>query len=332
MDIPILFFTIECRRVLKRGLNDANVDMTNMRIVLMGPPCVGKTAFKSLLFNWPAPKAHDSTALATRPIRAIERVAELKEGKIWITITGFELLKMLTDAIRAFDDESEFPKDPIDGILLPKSVASTQPTTGAVPRKMVIEEPDLSSNFHMSPVIIPPHNSILPGEEDPQIVPENSAVVFHASTGIPPCEETDILSNISSITDDPDPESDKLSQSTSSVTNTQMKPSQKRSRFKPQPDADYSKDVLRLLAERNKSDDLHKSTWIHILDSGGQPQFADISCAFLRGNTINIICTKLTESLSDKPQFCYSINGKLLNQPSELQMTNIELINILCDQ
>ena len=49
----------------------------------MGPPSVGKTAFKSLLFNWSAPKIHSSTALATRPIRALERVAGHNEGKIW---------------------------------------------------------------------------------------------------------------------------------------------------------------------------------------------------------------------------------------------------------
>ena len=45
----------------------------------MGPPCVGKTSFKSLLFNWPASRGHHSTALATRPVRAIERVAKKRK-------------------------------------------------------------------------------------------------------------------------------------------------------------------------------------------------------------------------------------------------------------
>ena len=88
----------------------------------------------------------------------------------------------------------------------------------------------------------------------------------------------------------------------------------------------YSNEILNVLAERNISEDLHKATWINILDSGGQPQFADVSEAFIRGNTINIICTNLTEKSSDKPQFFYSLSGKLLNQPSELQMTNMHLI------
>ena len=88
----------------------------------------------------------------------------------------------------------------------------------------------------------------------------------------------------------------------------------------------YSKEMMDILEERSTSEGLHEATWINILDSGGQPQFADVSRAFIRGNTMNIICTKLTESLSDKPEFSYSLNGKLLNLPSELQMTNLQLI------
>ena len=88
----------------------------------------------------------------------------------------------------------------------------------------------------------------------------------------------------------------------------------------------YTDEMVDVLVERGISENLHKATWINILDSGGQPQFADVSRAFIRGNTINIICTNLKQNLSDKPKFFYSQNGKLLNQPSELQMTNIQLI------
>ena len=74
------------------------------------------------------------------------------------------------------------------------------------------------------------------------------------------------------------------------------------------------------------SDDLIRSTWIHVTDSGGQPQFSDISRAFVRGNSVNVIAFKLTESLNKKPKFIYSIDGKALCQPSDLQMNNLELI------
>ena len=63
-----------------------------------------------------------------------------------------------------------------------------------------------------------------------------------------------------------------------------------------------------------------------MLDSGGQPQFADVSRAFVRGNTVTVIIHKLTDSLSSMPIFQYSIDGKPLTQPKELRMTNLQLI------
>ena len=88
----------------------------------------------------------------------------------------------------------------------------------------------------------------------------------------------------------------------------------------------FPEEVLQSLAEGNTSSSLHESTWINVLDSGGQPQFADISRAFIHDNVINIIVLKLTQRLDEKPTFVYSINGKVLTQPAVLQMTYIQLI------
>ena len=88
----------------------------------------------------------------------------------------------------------------------------------------------------------------------------------------------------------------------------------------------FPKEVLQSLAQGKTSGALHESTWINVLDSGGQPQFADISRAFIHDNVINIIVLKLTQHLNDKPTFVYSINGKVLTQPAVLQMTYIQLI------
>ena len=88
----------------------------------------------------------------------------------------------------------------------------------------------------------------------------------------------------------------------------------------------FPKEVLQSLAQGKTSGALHESTWINVLDSGGQPQFADISRVFIHGNVINIIVLKLTQRLDEKPTFAYSINGKELSQPAVLQMTYIQLI------
>ena len=88
----------------------------------------------------------------------------------------------------------------------------------------------------------------------------------------------------------------------------------------------FPKEVLQSMAQGKTSGALYESTWINVLDSGGQPQFADISRVFIHGNVINIIVLKLTQCLDDKPTFAYSINGKELTQPAVLQMTYIQLI------
>ena len=260
----ILSSFVESVSLFKRGLREGYVYITSLKLVLLGPPCVGKTAFKNLLFNWPAPKNHHSTAISTRPVRAIERVADQKEGKIWLQITEVELFKMLSDAIQ--------------------DLAATEGSAAiSLKRKSSEASANSSASTHE------PKNIST-------VTPVTMPSPLNASTTLLPYSSPDVVEE-----DVPQP--------------------------KPQLDSTYySKDILGLLAKRKKSEELHRSTWIHVLDSGGQPQFADISRFFLHGNAIHVILTKLTESLYDKPQFCYSVNGKLLNQPSELQMTNLELI------
>ena len=216
-----------------------------MKLVIMGPPCVGKTAFKSLLFNWPPPKSHHSTAIAALPIRAIERVAEQNEGKIWEMITGSELLKMLSDAMHAFDDPANVANYPSK---------KEEPSVCDDTCKTSLENVEQSAAVAISKV------GTLETTQ-PESMPSSSA----SATAI------------DNITEEVIP----------------------KSKIIPNIDA-CSKEILDILARRKKSEQLHKATWIHLLDSGGQPQFADISRAFLRGNVVNIIVTKLTEGLSDK--------------------------------
>ena len=68
---------------------------------MIGPPAVGKTSFKHLLFNWKPPDHHHSTAIADRPIRAVERVATLDGSKNWEMVTTEDLMQMLAEDIQA---------------------------------------------------------------------------------------------------------------------------------------------------------------------------------------------------------------------------------------
>ena len=283
----------------------------------MGPPCVGKTALKSLLFNWPAPKGHNSTALATRPIRATERVVGRNEEKIWERITSHDLYKMLSDAIHALetksDDEGSLPlKKTVD-----KSMPSKSTKTSSVSTSKSLEEEnvvDVSAAVSGNSI-----NDVLPDFVSENDIPKSEVDVSSesSSTAIEEVDCPNASLNFShhdgsaSVTSDEEP----------------LSASQEEIYFEPNVSDDaHSKEIIDLLAKRKKTEQLHKATWIYVIDSGGQPQFADISRAFLHGNTVYLICTKLTERLSDKPKFVYSINEKVLNQPKELQMTNLQLI------
>ena len=332
-----IFYT-ELKQLFKKGLHKGNVYLSNMRLVLMGPPCVGKTSFKSLLFNWPAPKIHNSTALSTRPIRAVERVAKRNEGIIWERVTGRDLLKMLSDAIRALEQQSDDVNNPTLGNgrnYTNFSLQSTSLVTANLSKEIEAVEESSSSSLvkesyvtsvettEVNPNLIrltdmPPPSILLSLNVDLKSSEETTTIfsVAHAHKVIS-SEETTASSTVAHAMVNTESLLDEI---TSSPTTQSQQ-----SVLFTDPDS-YSNKMVNVLAEREISEDLHKATWINILDSGGQPQFADVSRAFIRGNTINIICTNLAENFSDKPQFYYSIDGKLLNQPSELQMTNIQLI------
>ena len=254
----LTFSYTESAQSFARALREGSVIIEIIKLVLMGPPAVGKTSFLHLLFNWPAPKYHNSTAIASRPIRAIHRVVGEKHGSIWERMEGVVLLRRVMEALPNFFDSEEVVNE------------STPYTTSSVNK---------CSN-----------------------VPTSFREVQHK-------DQKDITFD--------EPMSTKIA---SGATNLDPKSII---------DSDalyYSDKILDVLAKRNTSKKLHASTWIHVLDSGGQPQFADVSRAFLRGNCLNVIVTKLNEFLIDKPNFLYSIDGQVVHQPSLLQMTNLQLI------
>ena len=238
--------------LLLRAMTDGYVSLDCKKLVLMGPPNVGKTAFEALLFNWPAPKHHHSTAIASRPVRAIERITDIADGKVWDVVDSKEILKMLSDAISDVTKEDQAT-----------GVSSSDGSTL--------------------------HHSI---SKSPSLEGESSVTGPVDSTGPDDDETMNHKPNIDII------------------------------------EQEHTKEILKQLEKKNrrKSRELHKATWVHVLDSGGQPQFADVSRAFLRGNAVNVILVKLTEKLSDKPSFVYSLDGIGINAPSELQMTNLQLI------
>ena len=242
VDVSILIFNfllysitgLSSQEILTQNLQEGYVLLMIIKLILMGPPGVGKTSLKSLLFNWEPVLQYHSTGIASRPVQAVERMIEHNKGSIWEKISAEKLLSMLAGAMNKLTTKSPFISE--DG------------------------------NHNTSS-----HNSLV----------EDS------------------------------------SSSTQATTTVQVQPDP----------LFYSEKILKEIDKGKTSGELYQSKWIYLLDSGGQPHFADVSRAFIRSNTVYYIAIKLTEKLLDKPPFLYSLEGKLLSNPNtDLCMTNLQLI------
>ena len=299
---------------------------------MAGPPAVGKTSFKHLLFNWDPPHHHHSTAIADRPVIAVERVATLDGAKSWKMINTKELMEMLaedihiqarlnTTVIPTFESNKKKNQETSSTAADNTSITeafSSQTTQSEVARESKNQESPSSiaeksrlSDIHSQYAQIP----FSPETNEDQKVKDKKATDNEQQ---PSGTKTDsvVVMNDSSNQQQLD-----ISESLNIGGNDiaiHIAPKKKSI-------LELSKDIFSAM-RGTRSRQLSASTWIYVLDSGGQPQFADISRAFVRRNTVIAIVHKLTDRLSSKPIFQYSIDGKPLTQPKELRMTNLQLI------
>ena len=235
----------EC--ILTKALKESVIEITIIKVLLVGAPAVGKTSFLHFLLNWDPPKQYTSTGIVGSPVRAIERVsraAGYQNGKVWYNVDRQHLNAMISEA-------------------MPNLIKSKEHSN------------KMSCNSESEIASLPSEFNILVTSEGSE---SNANSVL--------CLKSDLEPDISII----------------------------------------PKDFMDSIDTQNTSDELYTATWIHALDSGGQPQFVDVCRAFVRYNCVNIIVMKLTESLDDTPSFHYAIDGTVLSEPCSLQMTNIQII------
>ena len=67
-----------------------------------------------------------------------------------------------------------------------------------------------------------------------------------------------------------------------------------------------------------------KNTFVHLIDSGGQPSFISLVPAFVKRCTVNIVASKLNHRMSDKLQYEYVKDDKHLRQPTQLEQSQLE--------
>ena len=88
--------------------------------------------------------------------------------------------------------------------------------------------------------------------------------------------------------------------------------------------------VNKLVLNPELSNDSKKvKTFVHLIDSGGQPSFISLVPAFVRGSTVNIVASKLNHSINDKLQYEYVKDDQHLRQPTKLDKSQLEGIEEL---
>ena len=90
--------------------------------------------------------------------------------------------------------------------------------------------------------------------------------------------------------------------------------------------SDISQEIIDLLPHVQNSKELYKTHWIYGVDTGGQAAFLDIAPILLRYHSTNILTHKLDEQLCEKAKFFFSIKGVKLAEPTNKQITNLELL------
>ena len=338
----ILCITFLDEVILLQALDEGCVTLKIIKMLIAGPPAVGKTSFKHLLFNWEPPIHHHSTPIADQPIRAIDRVAGLDNKKRWEVITTKGLMQMLAADIQACAISKEFlpafqvesPNAMSSGLhQSPNTMTySTQPMESSVSPQILLDTKEMPSSFPrvLSKANITKTSSQSPNREYEIDKSRDTTVIVNAvqevpsfKTKIADLQRITSESKLGLVQTDPGNSTSiaELGQSSDDVRAEAINNADTKEKSVLQ----LSQDILKEM-RGNTSQQLSHSTWIYVLDSGGQPQFADVSRAFVRGNTINIIVHKLTDRLSSRPVFQYSVNGKPLTQPKELRMTNLQLI------
>ena len=72
-----------------------------------------------------------------------------------------------------------------------------------------------------------------------------------------------------------------------------------------------------------------RKTFVHLIDSGGQPSFISLVPAFVRGSTVNIVASKFNCSINDKLQYEYVKDDQHLRQSTQLDKSQLEDIEDL---
>ena len=88
--------------------------------------------------------------------------------------------------------------------------------------------------------------------------------------------------------------------------------------------------IQKRLVTAKSSSDLFNLDWIHLVDSGGQPQFTDVLPLLFRSEALYIVVVRLDQSFIEIHRNCCYKKGELITLPDHLSLTSKELVERTC--
>ncbi|XP_064395955.1 uncharacterized protein LOC135342984 isoform X6 [Halichondria panicea] len=276
----------ESKRLFDEAMKHGHVLVNIVNMLVFGPAGTGKTNLKCLLTDKPPPLQRDSTPCMEKPVR-IRPVSNTKfksTGWGWEEMSQPKLLKLLAQII------SKLPKESTD-----QSTASR--VAESLKRMTTITESGLTSDNVKSI--------------------DESILSYYNPSDTKSDEITTITTfsdmNLSAKEEPPysgrmlDKAIDDLIASVVSGVAEQLKLA--------------TQGTDQLLSRDQQEGELFDSNWVYVTDSGGQPQFHDISPLFIKHISVALVVLRLTDELSSFPSDEYYKDGQLVGSPHASHMT-----------
>ena len=86
-----------------------------------------------------------------------------------------------------------------------------------------------------------------------------------------------------------------------------------------------NEELLQLITEVKKFDELYNTHRMYGVDLGGQAAFLDIAPTLLRYHSLNMVLFRLDEKLDDAANFFYSVHGRKVGEGEKRQMSTMQL-------
>ena len=284
------------RRFLKQAMRKGRVSVRIIKAVLIGAAGVGKTHLKLLLLGQKATSIRISTPVAEAPVRCVSGTRiQLFDGG-WKVIKEEDLEEILATHIPLVCDE--LPDEVTPAELFDTLFQQQQSSDAAQNKSTPTSQEQATATSQTTPT----------SEDQNTTFSQDQATPTSQDQATPTSQDQDTPAS-----KDQAPEL-----ATTSLLDDLVKRMS-------QLESERYRNTLMPKDEESRA--LSGSNWIHLIDSGGQPEFHNLLPIFIHHTSCTILVQRLCDSLNDYPTVeYYNQEGKLTGMPYRSSLTNLEIL------